>query len=229
VDHTAIEAENIAERHLLGQLTAEEAARFEEHYLDCPECLEKLELTRRLQIGLREIAAEEGARTLAFGAMLAGLLRRPALRAALGLGLLVAVVLPWTLLLPARSERERLAGELEQARAPQAGTPVVTLSPERSGPAEEASTRITLGAAEWVTLALEPPPAPSETAASYQVRLLDPDGKLRWQSGALSPDATGRVSVSLHASWLPGGPYQMELERQDGETARFAFRVQRQP
>lgn len=235
MDHATIEAENWVERHLLGQLSAEEAARFEEHYLDCPECLEQLELTRRLQIGLREIAAEEAARTLTVSAVLAGitgLLRRPALRVALGLGLLVAIGLPWALLLPARSERERLQEELIQAQAPQGGLPIVRLSPERSAPGEEASTRITVHEGDpGFVLALEPPPG---EAQSYRVRLLEPGGKLLWQSGPLSPDAGGRVTVSLHSSWLTGERYAVELDalppgEAPGTATRFAFRVDRKP
>lgn len=226
MDHATIEAENWVERHLLGQLTAEEAARFEEHYLDCPECLEQLELTRRLQLGLREIASEEAARLVA-GGLIARWLRRPAVRAALGLVLVAAIALPWLLFAPLRGERQRLAEELSQMRAPQGGVPVVALSPERSAPGEEPATRITVDATPgWIVLALEPPPEPP---ATYQARLLEPGGKLLWQSGPLSPDAGGRVTVSVHSSWLAGTLYLVELQGPGSETHSFAFQIQHQP
>lgn len=244
MDHLRIEDENLVERYLMGQLTAEEAADFEAHYVDCPECLEKLELGGILHRGLKEVAAEEGTRTPTPEGKRGVLAWRPRARPggplgwALAAGLLAAVVLPWALLAPAvvreRGENARLAGELALALAPQGGTAVVALSPERAGPAAEPSTRLTLGEApEWVVLALEPPPAPADgEPARYRVRLLEPAGKVLWQSGTLDPDAAGRVTVTVHSTWLAGPVYVLALARLDGEgqlrpAARYALRVER--
>jgi hypothetical protein len=239
VDHLRIEEENVVERYLMGRLAASAAEEFEAHYVDCPQCLEQLELGRTLYLGLQEAAAEEGARTLALHVVLAWLARqgRP-LRAALAAALLAVVLLPWVVLAPSvvrgRGQRDRLAGELAQARealVPQGGTPVVALSPERAGPGEEPSTRITLGAEpEWVVLALEPPPEPSWTR--YRVRLLAPGGKLLWQSRPLVPDAAGRVTVGVHSTWLAGPAYVLALDglnekKEFRPAARYAFRVER--
>ena len=189
-----------------------------------------------------EKAAETGARTLAAHAVLAWLARQgKPLRAALAAALLAAVLLPWVVLAPGvwrgRDQHERLAEELQQARtalAPQGGTAVVVLGPERAGPAAELSTRITLGAApEWVVLALEPPPAPTDlVGARYRVRLLEPGGKLLWQSQPLAPDAAGRVTVSVHSTWLAGLAYVLALDELTAgkdfrPAARYAFRVER--
>lgn len=235
MDHVTIEEENVAERYLMGQLTASEVTRFEEHYLDCPECLERLELSKRLCQGLKEIAAEEGTR-LARTALLAWLARRgPALQAVLGLALLTVVIVPWALLAPEVSrlsgEHEWLAGELAQALAPQTRTPVFSLSPERSGPTEEPSTRITLRSTpEWVVLALQLPP--SQSSAKYRVRLLGARGEPLWQSGQIEGDAAGRVTLSVHSTWLEASSYLVELDAltPTGEprpVARFAFGVRR--
>jgi len=249
VDHLRIEEENLIERYLMGQLVAPVAEELEAHYVDCPQCLEQLELGRTLYLGLQEVAAEKaaetGARTLAAHAVLAWLARRgKPLQMALAAALLAAVLLPWVVLAPGvwrgRDQRERLAEELRQARvalAPQGGTAVVVLGPERAGPAAEPSARITLGAApEWLVLVLEPPPAPTDlndlVGARYRVRLLEPGGKLLWQSQPLAPDAAGRVTVSVHSTWLAGLAYVLALDELTAEkefrpAARYGFRVER--
>jgi hypothetical protein len=227
MDHETIEEQDVAERYLLGRLGAEDAARFEEHYLDCPLCLEKLELSRRLRDGLKDVAAEEGTK-LAGTAVLAWLLRRGrVLQAVLAVALLGVAVLPWALLM---REVSRLDGELTLALAPQVGTPTYFLSPERSGPGKEPSTRVTLGPEpEWVVLALQPPPGP----ARYLVRFRPAGGEALWQHGPVEADAAGRVTLSVHSSWLEGGDYVVELDAVDPQggsrpVAGFAFRVRRE-
>ena len=62
MDHRAIDAEDIAERYVAGRLPPEEAARFEEHYLDCPSCIARVETAERLKRGLRRLAEEAAVR-----------------------------------------------------------------------------------------------------------------------------------------------------------------------
>ena len=235
-DHQALEEANLVERYLMGKLSAAEVELFEEHYLDCDECLEKLELSKRLYQGLQEVAAEEVPRAVAQTALLAWLLRRGrTFQSALVLGLLAVVILPWAFLMPEmsrlRGEQKRLSGELGGAFAPQLQTPAFSLSPKRSGPEEEPSTRVTLGAAhEWVVLTLQLPP--TQTPASYRVRLLQAEGTSLWQGGPFEPDASGRVTLRVHSSWLEAATYHLELvaAREGGDEpppVRFSFRVRR--
>ncbi|HEY0782096.1 MAG TPA: hypothetical protein VGE98_06575 [Thermoanaerobaculia bacterium] len=65
MDHRMIDAENVAERYVTGRLSAEEAASFEEHYLDCPVCCVRIEAAERLERGLRRLAEEAAAREVA--------------------------------------------------------------------------------------------------------------------------------------------------------------------
>jgi hypothetical protein len=62
MEHPYIDEQQIAERYLLGQLGEDEARRFEEHYLHCAECLDRLAAAEGLQRGLRRVAEEEVAR-----------------------------------------------------------------------------------------------------------------------------------------------------------------------
>src|SRR5436190_15353145 len=58
MDHQTIDAGNLAERYVTGRLPPEDAASFEEHYLDCPSCIARVEAAERLQRGLRRLAEE---------------------------------------------------------------------------------------------------------------------------------------------------------------------------
>jgi hypothetical protein len=66
VDHQYVEKHGIPDRYLMGKLPPEEVALFEEHYLDCQECLDLLETTERFRRGLKSVAAEEVARSNAY-------------------------------------------------------------------------------------------------------------------------------------------------------------------
>jgi tetratricopeptide (TPR) repeat protein len=54
MDCSRIERDGIIERYLLGKLAKAEQITFEEHYFNCPECREKLQVARMLQMELWE-------------------------------------------------------------------------------------------------------------------------------------------------------------------------------
>lgn len=118
MDHDDIEQNHVADRYLMGQLSAEEADRFEEHYLSCQECLDRLERAEILQGGLKRAAAEDAARLAVarqagFFAALARLSRSR--QAGIAVAALFAV-----LLLPglfAWREIGRMGRELDRAHA----------------------------------------------------------------------------------------------------------------
>jgi hypothetical protein len=122
MEHAHIEEHTNADLYLSGKLSAEERVRFEEHFVDCTQCLDRLETTDDLRAGLKTIAVEEALRAhaglqvaVAGVAGVAGLsawvvrLSR-ARRAALLAGLILAIALPLALLtLEWRSARRELA------------------------------------------------------------------------------------------------------------------------
>jgi hypothetical protein len=57
--HTDIEERQVVERYLQGKLPAELAAEFEEHYLSCPQCLDRLETTAELALSLKAAVADD--------------------------------------------------------------------------------------------------------------------------------------------------------------------------
>jgi hypothetical protein len=98
MDHTYIEEHQIADRYVQGTLPADEAERFENHYLSCPACLDSLDLAESVQRGFRRAATQDAerlaaTRQLALVAWLARLSRRGQ-AGVLVSALLVLAVLP---------------------------------------------------------------------------------------------------------------------------------------
>ena len=118
MNHIEIEERQIAELYVMGKLPPEEAAGFEEHYLHCQECLDRLELAESMERGFKRAAGQDAARAAATRqlAVLAWLSRlgRSRQMAALAMAVLVVAVLPGLLGLREVRERER---ELDAARS----------------------------------------------------------------------------------------------------------------
>jgi hypothetical protein len=132
MDHTYVEENQIADRYVMGTLPAEEAERFENHYLSCPECLDRLELTESVQRGFKRMAGQDAAQLsaahqLAVVAWLARLGRGRQAGVLLS-ALLVLAVLPTGLALRSnvqlaqtRSSAGALRAEIESGRRALAG------------------------------------------------------------------------------------------------------------
>jgi hypothetical protein len=279
MDHSYIDDHQVAELYLLGKLSPEEAARFEEHSMSCQECLDRLETAEKLRLGLRTVAAREVATEAVKLSLLARLMRSRLTPLALTVLFLVAV-LPAGVLwrrtgrlegelaqtreqlreernrpVPAPGhdphseaaaalrgqleeqrrraeasdeERKRLAAELEKAGAPRGNVPVVPLSPERSAPGAEPSTRISLSASpQLLVLLLE---LDAADFPSYQVTLTG--GRTVWHLAHLLPDAQGTLTLALPAAQLQPGDFTLRVEGlpahgKPAAVARFSFRIVR--
>jgi hypothetical protein len=118
MDHTYIEEQQIADRYVQGTLPADEAERFENHYLSCPECLDRLDLAESVQRGFRRAATQDAERVsttsqLALLAWLTRLSRRSQAGVLLS-ALLVLVIVPASLAFRGGGGRDRA---LAQARS----------------------------------------------------------------------------------------------------------------
>ncbi len=58
MDHKYIDELDIVDRYLMGKLPVDESARFEEHFVDCSDCTDRLETTKAFVEGLRLVASE---------------------------------------------------------------------------------------------------------------------------------------------------------------------------
>lgn len=205
MEHSKVEEQQIAERYVMGRLPEEEAARFEEHYLTCDECLDRLQLAERFHHALRSAAAEDTTRVTAMG-FFASLARLAAWQRSL----LVAVLL-FAILIPT-SQWIRLAGEHQTLSGPQEISTLLPLSPVRSAsPQEEPAVQLTLTADNTrVVFALDATVA-AETGPLHII-LLDPEGAVLWRSSATKPNATGQVLISLPSGDLVSGDHELHLE-----------------
>jgi hypothetical protein len=76
MDHTYIEERGLIDLYHRGQIPPEEEVEFEEHFVACADCQEKLALARGFQRGLKVVVAEEAARAVAQATLAAWLRRR---------------------------------------------------------------------------------------------------------------------------------------------------------
>ncbi|HKP12904.1 MAG TPA: zf-HC2 domain-containing protein, partial [Blastocatellia bacterium] len=58
MEHEQIDQSDFIDRYLMGKLSAEESTSFEEHFVDCPRCLDRLQTTDRFLQGLRLAGVE---------------------------------------------------------------------------------------------------------------------------------------------------------------------------
>src|SRR5260370_36204867 len=58
VNHQTAVDRNLAERYLLGELDAVQAAEFEEHFFDCPACSEDVRQANRMVANLKAVLRE---------------------------------------------------------------------------------------------------------------------------------------------------------------------------
>lgn len=221
MDHTTIEEQHIAERYVMGRLPAEEVARFEEHYLTCEECLDRLQLAERFHLALRGLAAEDSARATGVG-ILAALARLAQWqRTLLAAGLLFAIALP-------TAQWVRLAREQQQLSGPQAISTLLPLSPVRSSSSREepvAQLTLTKGS-ERVAFSLDAIGAVDR--GPLHIVLADPSGVTLWRSPPTLPDAAGQLLISLPSNLLKAGDHELRLELPDHGTSLggpYRFRV----
>ncbi len=123
MEHSYIEEHNITDRYLSGKLSTEERMSFEDHFVDCTQCLDRLEMTDDLRTGLGTIATEEALRArtdlqIGVGGLLVWVARLSrARRAALLAGVTLAIALPVALLI-----REWRSAHRELAQAKQSSS-----------------------------------------------------------------------------------------------------------
>jgi len=66
MDHKQIEQSDLIDRYLMGQLSVDEQEQFEEHFVDCAVCVDRLTTTKDLIQGLRHVASHQAAEREAY-------------------------------------------------------------------------------------------------------------------------------------------------------------------
>jgi hypothetical protein len=238
MDHQQIDSGNVAERYVTGRLSLEEAASFEEHYLDCPSCCARVEAAERLQRGLRRLAEEAAVRAPASAAWS----RSPRLALAAAALLAVGLVPAWLERNQIQSLRSDLAAtrggatrtqavekELQQTRRdlaaeaekraaltreiaadrqPQTDLPVLALTPIRGGEGPVRTLKLPAKPG-WVGFWVEP----GDTGfPAYRATLRSEQGKVVFQAPHLALNDLGALLVTVHSTTLAPGAYRLDLE-----------------
>lgn len=227
MDHQYIEENNLVERYVLGRLPVEEQVCFEEHFAECDECVEQLELADDLGAALSTAVAEDVRLAVGtgFGAALARRFSGWAGRGTmLALGLALLAVLPalWM-----ASENRQLAGDLERLRQPLANLPALLLTLKRDTAADPAPVLTLEPGQDWLSLAVEVTPDPG--FESFHARVRGGAGVV-WEHDGLQPNLWNVLQLTFPAELLPAGLYHLEIETDNasgrgGPVDDFPFRI----
>jgi len=251
--HDEIAARNVVECYLLAKLSQVECARFEEHFVDCPLCLDQLEAADRLRSALRPLARDTAyaapARTesqnwrkawpvaaalvLAVGALLLFAVREAKFRGELAQALTAS--LDWQ----HRYEKEHAAGEAIRGAKPAgdaapavplvASTFYLNIARGSESSTSEPVNRVTIPAdPQWIVLSLE---GEVETGfKSLRVGVTDSAGRNVWRQADLTVAPHETLSVIVPSGVLHPGDYVLTLEGLSPSgravpAGRYRFRV----
>ena len=222
MEHSFIERTDVIDRYVRGTMPPAERSEFEEHFLDCQECLDQLELARSLREGIKVCAAQPSGAAVARPQSRPGFSGwfswRPAAAAAMAVLLISAIpsVVLYRSLESTRGDLDRETRKADQLlNAPVLPPAVYTLSPTRGAQATR-SIKIP-DSPRWVLLALE---LDTSQYHDYRAILRDGSGQTAWTSGSLKADSPDAIGVAFPSRVLQAGEYVLVLE---GQTASGGY------
>ena len=257
MDHARIDENQIADRYLMRKLDEAERRSFEEHFVDCAECLERLEAVEGLREGLKELPAARSRATTSLRPFAPRARLLPILLAAACLVVAVAASLFFYAearrsgkelesVRQASEKSRRREAELERALAvertlrPQpsdtalralAAAPlaatVFTLNVTR-GASPEPGNRILLpNAPGWLVLLFDRPDRPA--ISGFRVRLATSEGHSVSDPVAASAASGGMLAVSIPSNLLAAGDYRLAVEDAGSGKVLVTYRFRAAP
>jgi len=246
--HQDIKDQEIIERYVRNQLTAEERQAFEEHFFGCDECFEKVQITERFIAGLDD-AGNRGLldsvpSASAVPARNWGAWMFPAFTASSCVAIALAVVAGWSLFLQmpqlrrqlnqasadVSAQREAIAAlQRQMAAATQAesNVPLVMLQATRGTQASVNEAVLPAGAARLV-LWIE---APAKNVGSFQLKVETEYHRPVITLDHLQRNSYGALAVSLPAAQLQPGEFRIMLSAEEAPTAsllaEYKLRIRR--
>lgn len=255
MNHVYIEEHGLVDLYHRGELPPEEEAAFEEHFVGCADCQERLQMARGFQRGLKTVVMEEVKEDVAKAGLLAWLVRRRWLALA---ALVLAAVLPvlgylagsreaaplnteasWRQLYEKErrsaeglrrrldeSERQRLAQVRETPAPPSPlANTPLFLLTAVRGEGEAAAVDVESG---WFSLAVDAGDDPR--FASYRVTITDARGNRVFRQAGLKPNALEAVLLTFPAGFFKPGEHRLALEgvKPDGGSAElggYSFKI----
>ena len=215
--HAEIDQKDLIDLYLLGRLPPEVEAAFEEHFLACRECADRLEANRETVAITMEAFALEDAEPMEKHEPRRGWhFRLPA--PVWGLAAMVAVAAVYLTLAPhaVRLPPQRAPERIEPAVAP-ARPPVLELESYRAGATRGA--RITAAvAAKPFLLRLDL--RGLDRYDNYTASVVGNAGEPVWSTAAIARSGADWLEVEVSNARLPAGVYWVRLsgERADRET-----------
>jgi hypothetical protein len=213
MEHSFIEQTDVIDRYVRGTMPPAERFEFEEHFLDCQECLEQLEIARSLREGIKVCAAQPIVRAATQPRVSRWFSWRPAAAAALAV-LLISAIPSVVLYRSLNGALERETSKANQlANASLLPPAVYTLSPTRG--AQTAHAIAIPESPRWILLALE---LDTSQYHEYRALLQDGAGQPVWTSGALKADGPDAIGVAFPSRILHPGDFVLVVEgrRADG-------------
>jgi anti-sigma factor RsiW len=216
MDHFRIEEQNLIDRYVRGTMPAAERAEFEEHFVECAECQEQIEIAKSFRLAVRESVVEQpykrkrqwpGWRWLAIAACA---------------GLLIAMAASSVLI----RQRDQVRTELVSARLGVESAPVVFgLSLNRDS--AEPRDIVIPGQPRWIVLLAE---IDATRYARYRASVIGSHNEEIWHQDAIQPNSPDSISVAIPSSVLHPGAYTLLVAgaQPDGSwtpIARFPLRL----
>jgi len=225
MQHSEIERDSLIDRYVRNTLRGAERQSFEEHFLDCPQCLEQLEIASSLRQAVRESAVE---------AVTAPAVTRPGpwyvlgwVQAAAAACLVVAMATSVVFFEQMQHARRELASaqlELASTRGLASSPEVYVLGLSRgSNEIKEIALPRT---PRWMVFSIE---MDTTQFPSYRAILSDPSGKEIWQQAGIQPASPDAIGVTVPSNLLASGSYTLIVQpsAQAGATlSRFSLRFQ---
>jgi type II secretory pathway pseudopilin PulG len=232
MDHREIEEGNIPDLYLMNKLSGEMRLRFEEHFVSCPECLDRLEETEHFRTALKSELTSRAFRTASQES--GSFFRRHAFVFA-SLAILISLALgvgsAWRTWSEERTQlRSRLAAETasleqEKNRSAQLNDQIAALSRQQISPSvfplvvtrgvpngdrSSINTVVLPQSPSWFILLLELPATPS--VESYKATFRDSRGTVVTEISGLKSTWGDNLAVSVFSSLFTKGGYVVSIE-----------------
>jgi len=248
--HDYVVEQDIASRYLSGRLAPDERAAFEEHFIDCPGCLDALESSDELQRGLRAVAAQQ-APSGDIQPVRRSRRSRDAIISAAGIAAAIAIAVGAGDLVRTRRELARVSGiaaaltgqsdraqsiigslsnrvqQLENApragiasAAGQASAPVFALTTVRGGGTSTPPNRVMLSGASD-WIVLSLELDDPDVSGRYRATLKDALQREQWRDDRLIASTPDALAIALRAPLLEEGDYTLALDRQPRDLAAW--------
>jgi len=226
MNHDKIEREDVVERYVMGKLSPQEAALFEEHFFGCRQCFEEVKETRQVvsavktavQEGLLIEPTTERSTLDNLLARLKSLFSNPRVSIAMA-GLVLALLYPaWQGMVTV----SRLENQIAQLRRPQANLLHQQLQSRTRRSAPETVPAITLSSPDEIFILTF---NVIDTAKSYRAEIVNQQGRIVWQGHDLKGgEPFEAFSIACHGSFFQEENYALKVYGSN-EPDLFAFKI----